>query len=141
MSMQFDEAWLRDFLARGGKIKDGQELPKSVERLMQVQSKRTQKYGNIKVEEDGMMMDSKHEAAVYRELKAQLSCGDIIALARQVTFMLPGNVRYIADFVAFRPDGSYDVIDAKSEATRKNAVYVIKRKQMKACHGVTIIEK
>lgn len=58
----------------------------------------------------------------------------------QQTFLLPGGVKYVADFIALKRDGTYDVIDAKSEGTRKDKVYQIKRKQMRACLGIEIVE-
>ena len=60
---------------------------------------------------------------------------------RQVAFDLPGGIRYVADFVAIRPDMSIEaVIDAKSEATKKNRVYINKKKQMWALYGIEIVE-
>ena len=58
----------------------------------------------------------------------------------QQEFILPGGVKYIADFVTLKRDRTYDVIDAKSEATRKDKAYRIKKKLMKNCLGLDIIE-
>lgn len=100
-----------------------------------------QKYGNRRVEIDGMKFDSQHEADVYfGTLLPSFKCGAYIFLARQVPFDLPGGIRYIADFVTVSADGHVSVIDAKSEATRRNRVYINKKKQMKACWGIEIQE-
>lgn len=101
--------------------------------------KRT-KYGNRRTEVDGKKFDSKHEAEVYAELMLRVRAGELKCVARQVSFDLPGGIRYIADFVTIDPDNRVEVIDAKSEATRKNRVYINKRKQMRSEWGIEIRE-
>lgn len=99
------------------------------------------KYGNRRVEIDGMKFDSKHEAGAYIMLMQRVKAGELKCVLRQVPFDLPGGIRYIADFVTIRPDMSIEaVIDAKSEATKKNRVYINKKKQMKAVWGIEIVE-
>ncbi len=98
------------------------------------------KYGNQRTEADGISFDSKHEAAAWKELKLRMRDGEYMGVARQVRFQLPGKVEYVADFVVFRRDGTYEVLDAKSSATAKNAVYRMKKKQMKECLGIVIKE-
>lgn len=103
--------------------------------------KKRSKYGNRKVKIDGMKFDSQHEADIYfGTLLPSWKCGAYKLLARQVPFDLPGGIRYIADFVTVSVDGHVSVIDAKSEATKKNRVYINKKKQMKACWGIEIME-
>ena len=103
--------------------------------------KKRQKYGNRRVEIGGMKFDSQHEANVYMELMLRVRAGELKCVLRQVPFDLPGGIRYIADFVAILPDMRIEgVYDAKSEATKKNRVYINKRKQMKACLGIEIRE-
>lgn len=101
-----------------------------------------QKYGNRKVTVDGMKFDSQHEADYYfGVLVPRVKAGELRCVCRQVPFDLPGGIRYIADFVTMRPDMSIEaVIDAKSEATRKNRVYINKKKQVRACWGIEILE-
>ena len=101
-----------------------------------------QKYGNRKVEIDGMKFDSQHEADYYfGVLMPRVKAGELKCVCCQVAFDLPGGIKYIADYVTIRPDMSIEaVIDAKSEATRKDKVYIIKRKQMKTCWGIEIQE-
>ena len=103
--------------------------------------KKRPKYGNRRVEIDGMKFDSQHEADVYfGTLLPSWKCGAYKLLVRQVPFDLPGGIRYIADFVTVSVDGHVSVIDAKSAATRKNRVYINKKKQMKAIWGIEIME-
>lgn len=99
------------------------------------------KYGNRRVEIDGMKFDSRHEADYYLGvLLPRWRAGELRLLARQVPFDLPGGIRYVADFVTVDRDGSVSVIDAKSEATKKNRVYINKKKQMRAVWGIEIME-
>lgn len=103
--------------------------------------KRKSKYGNTRVEIDGKKFDSKHEAGVYIMLNQRMRAGELKWVLRQVPFELPGGIKYIADFVTVLPDGRIEaVIDAKSPATRKNRVYINKKKQMLACWGIEIRE-
>lgn len=101
-----------------------------------------QKYGNRRVVVDGMKFDSQHEADYYfGQLMPRWMAKELKCVLRQVPFDLPGGIRYIADFVTILPDMTIEaVIDAKSEATRKNRVYLNKKKQVKAIWGIEIQE-
>lgn len=131
MSFQVDEKWLQDYLAKHGQ--SGQAVPAEGE-------PKRQKYGNQKTESGGKKFDSKHEAKTYEELRLLCLSGEYIGLGFQVPFYLPGGIKYIADFVAFLPDGGYVVMDAKSEATRKDKVYRLKKRLMKECRHIDIQE-
>lgn len=133
----FDEGWVRDYCRKHGK-----KLPAGLEKPDRIEPEKPKrnKYGNQKVELDGELVDSKHEARVYLVIKNQVKQGLYRAVARQVVFLLPGGVKYIADFVTLNNDGTYTVFDAKSEVTRKDKVYRIKKKQMKNCLGIEIQE-
>ena len=101
------------------------------------------KYGNTKVEIDGVPFDSKREAARWQELRLMERAGEISDLRRQVRYelvpKLPGErpVDYIADFVYRDKDGNNVVEDVKGVRT---PVYVIKRKLMLWRHGIRIRE-
>lgn len=101
---------------------------------------RPTKYGNRRVEIDGKKFDSKHEAEVYGELMLRQRAGELKLVLRQVPFELPGGIKYIADFVTMDHAGNIEVIDAKSEITRKNRVYINKKKQMASEWGIEIKE-
>ncbi len=98
------------------------------------------KYGNIPTEVDGKRFDSQHEAEVYQELMLRRRAGELWIVLRQVAFDLPGGIRYIADFVAIDYEGNVDVIDAKSEITKKNQTYINKKKQVQSEWGIQISE-
>lgn len=105
-----------------------------------LKGKAATKYGNRRVEIDGKKFDSKHEAEVYAALMLRVRAGELKCVARQVSFDLPGGIRYIADFVTIDAEDRAEVIDAKSEATRKNRVYINKRKQMRSEWGIEVRE-
>ena len=99
------------------------------------------KYRNHKVEVDGMKFDSQHEADVYQELMLRVKAGELRIVLRQIPFPLPGGIRYIADFVTIAPDMRIEgVYDAKSPITKKDRVYINKKKQMKAVWDIEIRE-
>lgn len=131
----FDEQWLKDYEARTGlKVKDpGAPSPPRTE-------KRRNKYNARRTEYNGRVYDSAHEAEVAQQMDFRLRAGDIRGWIPQVEFALPGGVKYRADFVVLRNDGRYDVVDAKSDATRKDKTYRIKRRQMKEVLGIEIVE-
>lgn len=122
------------------------------------------KYGNRKVTVDGIVFDSKREAARYKELKLLQEAGEIKGLQMQVPFelipakyehferfsektgkKLKDGVRcvekscvYLADFVYQDvKTGEWIVEDAKGHKTE---AYIIKRKLMLQVHGVRIHE-
>ena len=105
------------------------------------QPPKRQKYGNRRVEVDGIRFDSKHEAEYYQYLMLRVRAGELKSVLRQVSFDLPGGIRYVADFVTIAPDMRIEgVYDAKSEITKQNRVYINKKKQMLACWGIEIQE-
>lgn len=106
-----------------------------------IRKSKRNKYGNRRVIVDGMAFDSQHEADYYfSTLLPWKQIGELKLLLRQVPFELPGGIKYIADFLTVDKDGEVTVIDAKSEATRKNRTYINKRKQVKAIYGLDILE-
>jgi len=116
-------------------------------------AKRRAKFGNVKTVVDGVKHDSKREAKRYRELGLLLKAGEIDFLARQVRFMLPGGVEYVADFVygtiapsadmraglrKGKPEARHlTVEDAKGVRTPE---FKIKAKLMKSEYGIDVVE-
>ena len=106
------------------------------------------KYGNKKVEVDGIVFDSKREARRYLELTLLEKAGEIRNLERQVKFELIPSQRidgkvverscdYVADFTYYDKDGRYVVEDTKGMKTKD---YIIKRKLMLYIHKIRIRE-
>lgn len=105
------------------------------------QQERLPKYGNRKVEGDGIVFDSQHEYRVYRWLKERQWRGELRWVFVHVPFRFMSGVVYWADFMTIRADGSVEAVwDAKSEITAKNRDYVIKKKTLKAEWGIEICE-
>ena len=106
------------------------------------------KYRAKKTEVEGIVFDSKKEAARYQELKLFERAGVISDLQRQVKFVLipvqriNGKVverecSYVADFVYLDEAGKKVVEDTKGVETKD---YIIKRKLMLYVHGIRIKE-
>lgn len=98
------------------------------------------KYGNTRVEIDGVSFDSKGEAAYWQQLKLRERAGEISDLKRQVTFRLDVNgqhvCRYIADY-CHTEGGRLVVTDFKSPASM-TADFKLKKKLMLACLGIDV---
>ena len=107
------------------------------------------KYHNKKVIVDDIKFDSKKEANRYNQLKLLEKAGLIKNLQRQVKFELQPSfkynnktiraINYIADFV-YEQDGKQIVEDVKSEATRKDKIYLIKKKMLLYIFNIEIKE-
>ena len=102
---------------------------------------RKNKYGNKRCTTNGITFDSKKEMYRYLELKGLEDAGLIVDLKLQHHFTLSESFRrpdgelirkieYIADFTYFDGEGKFIIEDVKSEATRKNPVYSLKRRMM-----------
>lgn len=105
------------------------------------------KYGNRKVNRNGVTFDSKKEARRWSELLLLEKAGAIQNLQRQVRYeLIPSQridgrvveraVHYVADFV-YEQDGVTQVEDTKGFKTPD---YIIKRKLMLWRHGIRIRE-
>lgn len=99
------------------------------------------KYGNVKTEVDGIVFASGKEAMRYGELKMLEGAGEIRELALQVPFRLVVEGDHVCDYVAdfvYRDElGRQVVEDVKGKRTE---MYRLKKKLMKACHGIEIVE-
>lgn len=99
----------------------------------------------------GVRHASKKQATRYRDLGLLMKSGEILMLAREVRFRLPGGIEYRADHVFCNEyamgviaelikDGDMTVEDVKSDATREDKVYKIKARQMRECLGIAVAE-
>ena len=119
------------------------------------------KYGNKKVEKDGILFDSRKEASYYLYLKTRKMAGEIENLRMQVPFeLIPAiyetqtvhlktkdktvekcvqkAVHYVADFVYTDvATGKETVVDTKGYRTKD---YILKKKIMRAFLGIAITE-
>lgn len=99
------------------------------------------KYGNCETEVDGTMFDSIAEARHYETLRTLERVGAIHDLKLQPRFPLMVNGEkigtYVADFQYVDTEGRLVVEDVKGMRT---PVYKLKKKLMKAVHGIEIEE-
>ena len=102
------------------------------------------KYKNIKTVIDEITFDSKKEATYYGMLKLKEKAKLIDRFEMQVRYDLIVNkikiCFYKADFVTYKEGKVLEVIDVKSEMTKKLPVYRLKKKLMKAMYNIDIIE-
>ena len=108
------------------------------------------KYHNKKTMFDGIKFDSKKESQYYAILKVLEKAGKIRDLKLQVPFVLIETfkvddrtyrkTKYIADFTYYDEKDKLHVIDVKSEATRKDKTYQLKKKLMAWKYGIEIEE-
>ena len=110
-------------------------------------AQRGSKYGNKKVEVNGIAFDSKKEARRYLDLRAMEIAGQIQNLRLQVPYLLipsqridgdvvEREVKYVADFT-YEQNGETVVEDSKGHRTKD---YIIKRKLMLSVWGIRIKE-
>ena len=86
---------------------------------------------------DGIKFTSKKEEKRYRELKLLKLSGELLFFLRQVPFHLPGNVKYICDFMNFWKDGSVTIEDVKGFKTE---MYKAKKRIVEATYPIEILE-
>jgi hypothetical protein len=95
------------------------------------------KFRAIPTEIDGIKFASKKEARHYRNLELLKKSGELLFFLRQTPWHLPGNVKYLSDFVCFWKDGTATVEDVKG---MKTPMYILKKKQVEALYGIVITE-
>lgn len=113
--------------------------------LKQAEARRPSKYRNIKKAVHGILFDSTKEANRYLELAILQAAGDICDLEVQPELELIASNGEIVG--VYRADFSYwdhragrrITEDVKSKITR-TAVYQLKKRLVRACHGIIITE-
>jgi hypothetical protein len=93
------------------------------------------KYRAIPTTIDGIRFHSKKEADFYRRLKVSKEHADIKYFLLQVPFRLPGNIRYLCDFMIVNLDNSLEYVDVKG---RDTPLSLLKRKQVAEIYGIEI---
>lgn len=101
------------------------------------------------MEVNGIKYDSKKEAKRAAELEQLERLGIIKDLERQKKYVLQPSfkfmgktireIAYVADFV-YLENETLVVEDVKSPITRKNPIYMLKKKMMMYVHGIEIKE-
>lgn len=107
------------------------------------------KHRNILTEYNGIKYHSKKEAEFAMQLDVRLRAKDIVAWSSQVKYTIEVNGQkicdYFLDFEVWYPDGRIEYIDIKpfdkkTQKFLKADVYKLKKKLVKACHGIDIVE-
>lgn len=105
---------------------------------------RRPKFGSVAVEIDGRRFASKREGIRYVALSLLLRAGKISDLKIQPRYQLVVNgvavATYIADFEYLDNESGRLVVEDVKSAPTRTPVYLIKKKLMKALHGVDIVE-
>lgn len=95
------------------------------------------KYRNVRTTVDGIPFASKKEANRYCELMTLVKAGEVLYFLRQVPFHLPGEVKYLCDFLVIWKDGNVGIEDVKGKRTPS---YIMKKKQVEFLYPVKITE-
>ena len=109
----------------------------AVTQVAQVTTTAPSKFHAVICEADGIKFSSKKERRRYLELMALQHSGDVKYFLMQVPFRLPGNTKYLLDFLVFWADGIVTHEDVKG---MKTAMFVMKKKQVEALYPVRIVE-
>lgn len=139
--------WTREDVDRHN-AKLGAKMPAHVPAL---QKSPRSKWGNKKTLCAGILFDSGHEADRYLELTARQELGEIRDLELQPQFgifaceMSSGRGIQVASFKAdFRyfdiAESRTRIEDAKSDATKGETAYRLRKKIVEACHGIVVEE-
>lgn len=114
-----------------------------------VRKEKRSKYGNIKINCDGITFHSKKEAKRYKTLKLKEKAGLISNLQIHPKFSIEVNgehiCNYIADFSYYEENGKLVVedtkgIDPKGRWDTRTETYKLKKRLMKAVNNIEIKE-
>ena len=108
------------------------------------QNPKKSKYRNKRCEYAGLKFDSQKERDYYIFLKGEEKAKRISHLSCQKVYVIEMDgkkiCKYIADFVFINlKTNKWEIVDVKSEITKKNSTYKLKKKLM-AAKGWDIIE-
>ncbi len=85
---------------------------------------------------NGIKFPSKKEAAYYNKLRMAQQAGDLLFFFRQVPIHLPGNSKYVLDFMEFWADQEIRFVDVKGMQTK---MFKLKKRQVEALYPIKII--
>lgn len=114
-------------------------------RMIGTQAKRS-KYGNRRSGSDDSQLEKKYAAQLEWARVHPEAAHRVVNVERKTRYLLIPKqegeraVHYEADFVVTYADGRIEVVDTKSEPTRKNRLYVVKRKLMLDRHNIRLVE-
>lgn len=118
-------------------LKDGKVVSKS----------KSSKFGNVKIEIDGHIFDSKKESEFYGSLKIKKQAGLIKDFQMQVKYdIIVNNIqiaKYFLDFLVEHNNGTIEYIDIKGKDKKTNkfiktGVFALKKRLVEAIYGIKI---
>lgn len=95
------------------------------------------KFRAIPINIEGIKFASKKEAKRYQELKLLQKTGELVFFLRQTPFHLPGNAKYLSDFICFWQDETVTIEDVKGIRT---PMYILKKKLVESLYPIKILE-
>lgn len=108
----------------------------SLEEWKSKQKKGKHKYNAVRCEsKDGVKFPSKLEKTYYDRLVQAQKQEDIQYFLQQVPFRLPGNVKYIVDFMVMKENFLIEFIDVKGKMTPMS---ILKIKQVESLYPIKI---
>lgn len=123
--LTFTEEWLAEYTRRTGK--GARDHGPKMQKQPPEPAKRRGKYNAKPTAFNGKRYASRHEAERAAQIRLLWQGHQIAAFAEQVEFLLPGGIRYRADFILLHHDGTFTVEDAKGYKTKE---YTMKKKLM-----------
>lgn len=107
---------------------------KSAEAHMPVKKKSKHRAERVVI--DAIGFDSKAEGLRYQLNLRRIASGELAYQLLQVPFLLPGGVKYVADFMEVSSTGEVRYVDVKGQVT---AMFRTKKKQVEALYPVKIL--
>lgn len=104
---------------------------------MIINRKRKHKFNAVPTVRDGIKFPSAHEANHYSHLQALQKSGEVLFFLRQTPFHLPGNIKYVCDFMVFWTNGDITFEEAKGF---KTAMYKTKKAMIYELYPIDITE-
>jgi len=95
------------------------------------------KFRNVPQLVEGIHFSSKKEAKRYADLNLLKKNGEVVFFLRQTPFHLPGNTKYVCDFVVFWKNGDISFEDVKGMRTQ---VYILKKRMVEDLYPIQITE-
>lgn len=121
-----------------------------IEKYSEIKIPRKNKYNAKRTRVGDEFFDSAKESRTFQTfmlaMQAQSPVERVVLLERSRRYLLVPKQEgeracsYVADFVVVFADGRTEVVDTKSDITRKNPLYVLKRKLMLERHNIRILE-
>lgn len=93
------------------------------------------KFRNKPTVQNGTRYASKREASFAGQLELLKRAGKVLFWLEQVPVKLPGNTRYVCDFVVFEEDGTVRFVDVKGFSTE---VFKIKKRMVEDLYPIEI---